>query len=94
MRARRLIFATAGGEKPPPNVSWREDPVVVVATLRLDVALAGGVVECPLTTEPALLAAHVCKAGALFGVAEGELQLYGKSAGLSPPLTLTLLPYS
>ena len=30
-------------------------------------------VERPLTTEPALLAAHVCKAGALFGVAEGEL---------------------
>ena len=26
-----------------------------------------------MTTEPALLAAHVCKAGALFGVAEGEL---------------------
>ena len=30
-------------------------------------------VERTLTTEPALLAAHVCKAGALFGVAEGEL---------------------
>jgi len=36
--------------------------------------LAGGVeVERPLTTGPALLAAHVCNAGALFGVAEGEL---------------------
>ena len=42
MRARRLIFATAGGEKPPPNVSvekqvelvsFAEDPVMVVATL-------------------------------------------------------------
>ena len=34
-------------------------------------------VERPLTTEPALLAAHVCKAGALFGVAEGELDSNG-----------------
>ena len=39
LRARRLIFATAGGEKPPPNVSqvelvsFAEDPVMVVATL-------------------------------------------------------------
>ena len=34
---------------------------MTVAPLRLDVALAGGVVEWPLTTEPTLLAAHVCK---------------------------------
>ena len=60
-------------EKQVELVSFGEDPIMVVATLRLDVALAGGVVERPLTTEPALLAAYVCKAGALFGVAEGEL---------------------
>jgi len=52
--------------------------------------LAGGVVERPLTTEPpALLAAHVCKAGALFGVAEGELVSNG-AGGLS--LSLTYVP--
>ena len=70
---RREAAAECLVEKQVELVSFAEDPVMVVATLRLDVALAGGVVERPLTTEPALLAAHVCKAGALFGVAEGEL---------------------
>ena len=71
--------------------SFAEDPVMVVATLRLDVALAGGVVERPLTTEPALLAAHVCKAGALFGVAEGELVSNGAGRGL-PPVAVRPIP--
>ena len=70
---RREAAAECLVEKQVELVSFAEDPVMVVATLRLDVALAGGVVERTLTTEPALLAAHVCKAGALFGVAEGEL---------------------
>ena len=44
--------ATAEGlvEKQVELVSFAEDPVMVVATLRLDVALAGGVVERTLTT--------------------------------------------
>ena len=70
---RREAAAECLVEKQVELVSFADDPVMVVATLRLDVALAGGVVERTLTTEPALLAAHVCKAGALFGVAEGEL---------------------
>ena len=53
--------------------------------------------------EPALLAAHVCKAGALFGVAEGELVSNGagvasgvgaadpKPNGQATPLSLSVL---
>ena len=86
---RREAAAECLVEKQVELVSFGEDPIMVVATLRLDVALAGGVVERTLTTEPALLAAHVCKAGALFGVAEGELVSNGagvaSGAGAADP---------
>ena len=52
---RREATAECLVEKQVELVSFAEDPVMVVATLRLDVALAGGVVERTLTTEPALL---------------------------------------
>ena len=102
---RREAAAECLVEKQVELVSFAEDPVMVVATLRLDVALAGGVVERTLTTEPALLAAHVCKAGALFGVAEGELVSNGagvasgvgaadpnRQASLSLYVALTYIP--
>ena len=82
---RREAAAECLVEKQVELVSFAEDPVMVVATLRLDVALAGGVVERTLTTEPALLAAHVCKAGALFGVAEGELVSNGAGVASARP---------
>ena len=48
---RREATAECLVEKQVELVSFGEDPIMVVATLRLDVALAGGVVERPLTTE-------------------------------------------
>ena len=47
---RREAAAECLVEKQVELVSFAEDPVMVVATLRLDVALAGGVVERTLTT--------------------------------------------
>ena len=73
LRARRRSLRTAVGEKPPPNVScsWLargaeqvevvaldKDRVVVETAMRLDVAVAGLVVE-GLAGLPARLAAHV-----------------------------------
>ena len=68
LRARRRSLRTAVGEKPPPNVSWMEqqvevvaldkDRVVVETAMRLDVAVAGLVGE-GLAGLPARLAAHV-----------------------------------